>query len=60
MTNGSGKCDRHGGKSLRNEAHPNWKHGRCSKEARLRSKATTAKLRFIKALAIQLGMIQSW
>jgi hypothetical protein len=45
--------------SLAGTAHPNWKHGKCTKEARLRSKATTAELRFLKLLAIELGMIQS-
>lgn len=31
MTNGSGRCHLHGGKSLRGIAHPNWKTGRYSK-----------------------------
>jgi hypothetical protein len=44
--------------SLTGAAHPNWKHGRCTKEARLRSKATTAELRLLKLLAIELGMIR--
>jgi hypothetical protein len=44
--------------SLKGAAHPNWRHGKCTKEARLRSKATTAELRFLKLLAIELGMIR--
>jgi hypothetical protein len=54
------RCKFHGGMSLTGVRHPNWKHGKCTKEARLRSKATTAELRFLKMLVIQLGMIQSW
>ena len=53
------RCKFHGGMSLAGVRHPNWKDGRCTKEVRLRSKATTAELRFLKMLAIQLGMIQS-
>lgn len=41
-------------------AHPNWKHGKCTKQARLRSKATTAELRFLRLLAIELGMMENW
>jgi len=52
------RCKFHGGMSLTGAAHPNWKHGRCTKEARLRSKATTAELRLLKLLAIELGMIR--
>ena len=60
LVGGAGqRCKFHGGMSLSGVNHPNWKHGRCTKEARKRSKATTAELGFLKALAIQLGMIQS-
>jgi hypothetical protein len=52
------RCKFHGGMSLTGAAHPNWKHGKCTKEERLRSKATTAELRFLKLLAIELGMIR--
>ena len=52
------KCKFHGGMSLTGAAHPNWRHGKCTKDARLRSKATTAELRFLKLLAIELGMIR--
>nr|WP_304610402.1 HGGxSTG domain-containing protein [Polynucleobacter sp. 31A-FELB] len=53
------KCKFHGGMSLMGARHPNWRHGKCTKEARLRSKATTAELRFLRMLVIQLGMIES-
>ena len=60
LIGGSGqRCKYHGGMSLSGSSHPNWKHGKCTKEARKRSKATTAELRFLKKLAIQLGMIQA-
>jgi hypothetical protein len=52
------RCKFHGGMSLAGAAHPNWKHGKCTKAARLRSKAITAELRFLKLLAIELGMIR--
>jgi hypothetical protein len=42
--------------SLSGSRHPNWKHGKCTKEARKRSKATTSELRFLEGLAIELGM----
>jgi hypothetical protein len=52
------RCMLHGGMSLVGVRHPNWKHGKCTREARLKSKAITAELRFLKELAIQLEMIQ--
>lgn len=53
------RCKFHGGMSLVDIKHPNWKHGKCTKAARLRSKVITEELRFLKILAMQLGIIES-
>jgi hypothetical protein len=54
----NGRCRLHGGLSPKGVDHWNWQHGKCTKEQRKKSKATTAELGFLKALAMQLGMIQ--
>ena len=53
----NGKCSLHGGLSPKGADHWNHKHGWCSKESRQRSVETTARLRFLEMLAIELGMI---
>jgi hypothetical protein len=53
------RCKFHGAMSLSGKNHPNWKHGRCPKAQRLQNKVTTAEIRFLEILAIQLGMIKS-
>ena len=54
---GRTRCSLHGGKSLVGAQHPNYRHGRCTFAARQRSVETTARLRFLEMLAIELGMI---
>jgi len=51
------RCKLHGGLSPSGENHWNYKHGRCTKEARERSKEVNAELRYLEALMIDLGMI---
>ena len=51
------RCKFHGGLSPSGENHWNYKHGRCTKVARERSKEVNAELRYLEALMIQLGMI---
>ena len=51
------RCKYHGGMSLSGASHPNWKHGWCTKESRQRSVETTARIRFLEMVAIELGMI---
>ena len=51
------RCKLHGGLSPSGENHWNYKHGRCTKVARERSKEVNAELRYLEALMIQLGMI---
>ena len=51
------RCRLHGGLSLSDEKHWNYKHGKCTKAAREKVKEVNAELRFLEALMIQLGMI---
>jgi len=53
----NGKCRLHGGLSPKGSDHWNWKNGRCTITARQRSVETTARLRFLEMVAIELGMI---
>ena len=53
------RCRLHGGSSLSGEKHWNYKHGRCTKEAREKVKEENAELRYLESLMIQLGMIDS-
>ena len=54
---GKTRCRNHGGASLSGKNHPNWKHGWCTKEARQRLVETTAMIRFLEMVAIELKMI---
>ena len=54
---GKTRCSLHGGASLSGNNHPNWKHGLCTKESRQRSVETTARIRFLEMVAIELGMM---
>ena len=56
MNNGSTKCDRHGGKSLRGKNHPNWKHGRRSKEVIERSRAARERIRELVYIGRLIGL----
>lgn len=52
------RCRLHGGLSPSGEKHWNYKHGKCTKTARERSKEVNTELRYLEALMIQLGMIE--
>ena len=54
---GKTRCRNHGGASLSGKNHPNWKHGWCTKESRQRSVETTARIRLLEMVAMELGMI---
>jgi hypothetical protein len=43
--------------SLSGIDHPNYQHGRCTKEARRETVVMTAHIKSLELLAIQLGMI---
>ena len=51
------RCRLHGGLSLSGEKHWNYKHGKCTKAFRERTKEVNAELRYLEALMIQLGLI---
>jgi hypothetical protein len=51
------RCHLHGGASLRGEDHWNFKHGRCTKEARQRAKKIRYELKILELLMHELGMI---
>lgn len=53
----NGRCRLHGGLSPKGRDHWNHKHGSCTKESRQRSVETTARIRFLEMVAIELGMI---
>jgi hypothetical protein len=55
---GRKRCRLHGGLSLSGSDHPNFQHGRCTKQARADAVAMTAYLKSLEQLAIQLGMIE--
>ena len=54
---GKTRCGYHGGASLAGQNHPNWRHGHCTIAARKRSVETTARLKFLEMVAIELGML---
>lgn len=54
---GKTRCRLHGGMSLSGIDHPNYQHGRCTKEARRETVVMTAHIKSLELLAIQLGMI---
>jgi len=51
------RCRLHGGKSLSGAAHPNFKHGKCTLEARAQNRETSALLKQLKLMAQALGML---
>ena len=53
----NGRCRLHGGLSPKGVDHWNHKHGWCTKESRQRSVETTARIRLLEMVAIELGMI---
>lgn len=55
---GKVRCRLHGGLLLSVREHPNYQHGRCTKQARRDSVEITSRIRSLKLLAIQLGMIK--
>jgi len=55
---GKTRCRLHGGLSLSGEAHPNYKHGNCSKENRQKTAERNAYIKYLEQLAIHLGMIR--
>jgi glucans biosynthesis protein len=54
---GKKRCRLHGGKSLSGAAHPNFKHGKCTLEARAQNRETSALLKQLKLMAQALGML---
>ena len=54
---GKNRCRLHGGASLCGVDHPNYKHGNCTKAARNRSADVSAYVKYLKHLAIGLGML---
>ncbi len=55
---GKSRCRLHGGLSLSGPDHPNYQHGRCTKQARQESVEVTTFLKNIELLAIRIGMIE--
>lgn len=54
----NGRCRLHGGLSPKGKDHWNWQHGWATKSQRRRNVETSAKLKELKHLMIQLGMIE--
>ena len=54
----NGRCRNHGGLSPKGKDHWNWMHGRCTKAQRQRNIQTSAELKELKFLMIQLGMVE--
>jgi hypothetical protein len=54
---GRSRCKYHGGMSLRGEQHWNYQGKGCTKADRERSLETNARIRLLKQLAIELGLI---
>jgi hypothetical protein len=52
------RCRLHGGLSLSGVDHPNYQHGRCTKQARRYSVDMSSQIRRLELLAVQLGMIE--
>jgi len=52
------RCRLHGGLSPSGQNHWNYKHGKCTKAAREKSKEVNAELHYLEYLMINLGMIQ--
>jgi hypothetical protein len=48
----------HGGLSPSGENHWNYKHGKCTKLARQKTKAINAELKLIELIMIKYGMIE--
>uniref|UniRef100_UPI004048B101 HGGxSTG domain-containing protein n=1 Tax=Limnohabitans sp. TaxID=1907725 RepID=UPI004048B101 len=55
---GKTRCRLHGGLSLSGINHPNYRHGRCTKQARQESAEITVYVRYLELLAIRFGMIE--
>ena len=55
---GKKRCRLHGGLSPSGESHWNFQHGNCTKEFRKRIVEGNAYIKFLKQLAISLGMIE--
>lgn len=55
---GKTRCRNHGGASLSGQNHPNWKHGWCTKESRQRAVETNARIKLLKQIAVELGMVE--
>lgn len=56
-SSGRTRCRLHGGASLLGENHPNYQHGHCSKAWRQKSVELTARVRMLRVLAENLGMV---
>jgi hypothetical protein len=54
----NGKCRLHGGLSPKGSDHWNHQHGKCTKERRAKNKESSATIKYLESLMIQLGMIK--
>jgi hypothetical protein len=54
----NGRCRLHGGLSPKGQDHWNFRHGWCTKEQRIRNAQTSAELKELNFLMIQLGMLE--
>lgn len=54
----NGRCRLHGGLSPKGKDHWNWQHGKCTKQQRERNAQTSAELKKLNFLIIQLGMLE--
>ena len=52
----NGRCRNHGGASLSGQSHPNWKHGRRSKDYIVRGKEARERLRELINLGRSIGV----
>jgi len=52
----NGRCLNHGGASLAGQNHPNWRHGRRSKEVIERSRATRERIRELVYIGRLIGL----
>jgi hypothetical protein len=54
----NGRCRLHGGLSPKGQDHWNFRHGWCTKEQRIRNVQSSAELKKLNFLMIQLGMLE--
>jgi hypothetical protein len=54
----NGRCRLHGGLSPKGSDHWNYRGRGCTKEERQKAVETTARIKFLEMVAIELGMIQ--